>query len=142
VLQPLLQEPGDRALGAPHGAVQEEHAPLGPVALRRALEDVDQAHQGLLEAEDGVLAIEGQVLEELEADVLLLVDDDLLGAVAEDHVVEALIGAPGDLGVTADDIEIFGEGAVPVLLLIVRQVLAAGDHRDQIRSGGHKRYPS
>ena len=82
-------------LELPTGPCKQEHAPLGPVALRGALEDVDQAHQGPLEAEDGVLALEVEVLEELVADVLLLVDDDLFGAVAEDHVVEALIGASG-----------------------------------------------
>ena len=83
-----------------------------------------------------------RVVEELVADELLLVDDDLLGPVAEDHVVDALVGGPGHLGVAADDVEIFGEGAVPVFLLVIRQVLAAGDQGDQIRSCGHERFPS
>ena len=53
----------------------------------------------LVEAEDGVLAAVSRVVEELVADDLLLVDDDLLGPVAEDHVVEPLVGGAGDLGV-------------------------------------------
>jgi hypothetical protein len=82
------------------------------------------------------------VVEELVAECLFLVDHDLLGPMAEDHVVDPLIGGAGHLRVRADDIEIFGKRAVPVLLLIIGQVLAAGDRRDQIRSCGHQRYPS
>jgi hypothetical protein len=54
-LQPLLEEPGDRALGAAHRPVQEQHPPLRPVAVRGTLQDIDQVHQGAIEAEDGVL---------------------------------------------------------------------------------------
>ena len=55
-LQPLLEQPGDRALGAADRAVQQQDAALGPVAVGGALEDVDQVHQRPLEAEDRVLA--------------------------------------------------------------------------------------
>ena len=142
VLQPLLQQADDRALGAADRPVEQEHAALGPVAVGGALEDVDQVHQRPFEAEDGVLPAFDRVVEELVAGQLLLVDDDLVGAEAEDHVVEPLVGGPGDRGVAADDVQVFGEGAGPVLLLVIRQVLAAGDQGDQIRSCGHKRSPS
>ena len=83
-----------------------------------------------------------RILEELVADQLLLVDDDLLGAVADDHVVDPLVGGPRDLGIVLHDVEILGERAGPVFLLVVVQVLATGDQRDQIRSGGHEMFPS
>ena len=41
-------------LGGADGAVQQDDALLGAVALGRGLEDVDQLHQRDVEAEDGV----------------------------------------------------------------------------------------
>ena len=140
--QPFLQQPRQRALGAADRPVQEQDAPLGPVAVGGAHQDVDKVHQRPFQAEDRVLAVVFRVLEELVAEHLLLVDHDLLGAVADDHVVDPLVGRSGDLGIVLDDIEIFGERAGPVFLLIVVQVLATGDQGDQIRSGGHETFPS
>src|SRR5947208_1405164 len=42
VLDALLQEAGDGTLGAADRAVQQQHAPLGAVALGRRLEGVDE----------------------------------------------------------------------------------------------------
>ena len=107
-LQPLLEQPRQRALGAADRPVQEQDAPLRSVAVGGALEDVDQVDQGPFQAEDGVLAVVFRVLEELVADQLLLVDHDLLGAVADDHVVDPLVGRAGHLGIALDDVEILG----------------------------------
>jgi hypothetical protein len=117
--------------------VQQQHATLGAVAQRGALEHVDQIHQRLLEAEDRIVPVVDRIVEELVANELLLVDDDLLGAEAEDHVVEPLVRIPRDLRIPGDDVEILGERSGPVLLLVFRQVLAAGDLGDQVRSGRH-----
>ncbi len=122
--------------------MQEQHSPLGSIAVGGALEDVDEIDQGPFQAEDGVLAVIFRILEELVAEHLLLVDHDLLGAVADDHVVDPLVGRPGDLGIALHDIEILGERAGPVFFLIVVQVLATGDQGDQIRSSGHETFPS
>ena len=47
-----------------------------PYRLRGALEDVDQVHQGPVQAEDGVLTVQAdRVVEEPIADVLILVDE-------------------------------------------------------------------
>ena len=82
VLEALLQQAGDGALGAAHRAVQQEHAPLGAVALGRALEDVDQPHERDVEAEDGVAPAVRARREEAVADEPLLVVDVLLLPVA------------------------------------------------------------
>ena len=45
--------------------MEEDDALLGPVSLGRRLEDVDEAHQRDVEAEDGVRAAVQFVLEEV-----------------------------------------------------------------------------
>ena len=122
--------------------MQEQHAPLGSVAVGGTHQDVDQIHQGSFQAEDGVLAVIFRVLEELVAERLFFVDHDLFGAVADDHVVDPLVGRPGDLGIVLQDIEIFRERAGPVFFLIVVQVLTTTDQGDQLRSSGHETFPS
>jgi hypothetical protein len=57
------------------------------------------------------------VLEEVVADELLLVVDVLLGPVADDHVVDALVRVARDLRVLAHDLQVVLEGALPVQLL-------------------------
>ncbi len=134
VLHALFEESGEGALGASDGSVEEEDATFGAVAVGGGLEDVDEAEEGFFEAEDGIVAVLDGVIEEVVAGDLFLVDDGFLGAEAEDHVVEALIGGAGDLGVGPDDVEVFGEGAVPVGFLVFGEVLAGGEFGDQIRS--------
>ncbi len=140
--QAFLQEPRDGAFGAADGAVQEQDAALGAVALRGAHQDVDEVLEGFLQAEDRVLAVVDGILEELVARQFFLVDGDLVHAVAEDHVVDALVRGARDFGVGPHDVQIFAERAVPVFLLVIGAVLAVGDEGDQIRSGGHWWYPS
>ena len=70
-LQALFQQPGDRALAAADGAVQQQHALFDAIALRGALEGVDQHAQGLVETEHGVFAVIFRVAEEAVADVPL-----------------------------------------------------------------------
>ena len=141
-LQPLLEQPRDRALGAADRPVQEQHTPLGAVAVGGALEDVDQVDHRPFQAIDRILAGVVGILEELVAEPLLLVDDDLFGAVARDHVVNALVGGPGHVGIASDNVEVLGKATGPVLLLIIVKVLATRDQRDQIRSCGHEKSPS
>ena len=88
LLDALLEEARDRALRRADRPVEEDDALLRPVPLGRGLEDVDEAHQRDVEAEDRVRAAVLLVLEEVVADELLLVVDVLLGPVADDHVVE------------------------------------------------------
>src|SRR5262245_2105732 len=116
VLDPLLQEPDDRRLARPDGAVEEHHPPLGAVAEGGGLEDVDEVLEGLLEAEEAVLPPADRVLEELVADDPLLPLLRLLDAVEVDHVVEALEGVAQDEGVPLDDLEVVLERPLPVLL--------------------------
>ena len=52
LFQAALQQPGDGALGAADRAVQQQHAPLGAVALGGRLEGVHQLHQRPVEAVD------------------------------------------------------------------------------------------
>jgi hypothetical protein len=125
-----LDEAGDRRLGRPDGPVQQDDAPLGAVARGRALEDVDEPHERDVEPEEGVLAAVLLVLEEVVADDPLLVVDVLLLAVRQDHVVHALVGGPGDLGVLPDDLEVVLERAFPVELLVFTEVLEGGDLGD------------
>src|SRR5205085_2530492 len=80
-------------------AVQQQDAPLGAVALGRRLEGVDQLHQRPLQAVDRVAVLARVVGEEAVADDLVLVLVHLLGAVGQDHVVEALVGAARHLRV-------------------------------------------
>jgi hypothetical protein len=107
--------------------VQQDDALLGPVSLRRALEDVDQLHQRHVQAEDRVPAAVGLVVEEVVADEPLLVVDVFRLPVAEDHVVDALEGRAGDARVLTDDLQVFLERSLPVQLLEAGLVLEGGD---------------
>jgi hypothetical protein len=103
-------------------SMQQQHAALGAVALGRRLEGVDQLHQRPIQTEDGVAVLGGVLGEEPVANDLLLVLEHLLGAVREDHVIQALIGRPRDLRVLAHDVEILVERAFPVDLTVIAQV--------------------
>src|SRR5256885_7299675 len=74
--------------------------------------------------------------EELETRDLLLVFVYLLGAVANDHVVETLIRRARHLGVLADDVEVFVETSLPVLLAIITEVqlLRSEEHTSELQS--------
>jgi hypothetical protein len=126
-LQPLLEQPGDGRLRGADRAVQEEDALLRPVSLGRALEDVHELHERDVEAVDGVLAAELGVGEEVVADELLLVVEVLRLPVRQDHVVDALVGRPRDLGVLPHDLEVVLERAFPVLFGVALAVLHLRD---------------
>ncbi len=111
--RPRLEQPGDGALGAADRAVQQQHAPLGAVALGGRLEGVDQVHERPVEAVDGVAVLGGEFGEEPVAGDLLLVLVHLLGAVRQDHVVQPLVGGARDLGVLAHDVEVLLEASPP-----------------------------
>src|SRR6266568_4019061 len=70
LLETLLQEPGDRRLRGADRTVEQDHALLGAVALGRALQHVDQAHERDVQAVDRVLAAVVLVLEEVVANQL------------------------------------------------------------------------
>ena len=98
----------------PTGTVQEDDALLRAVAVRRRLEDVDEAHERDVEAEDRVLAAVVLVLEEVVADQALLVVDVLFLPVGQDHVVHALVRGARDLRVLANELEVLLERTGPV----------------------------
>src|SRR5271157_6048924 len=76
-LQPLLDQPRNGALRASYRPVQEQHTPLGAVAVRGALEDVDQVDHRPFQAINRIFAGVVGILEKLVPQQLLLVDSDL-----------------------------------------------------------------
>jgi len=121
-LQAALEQAGNRALRRADGSVQQQDAPLGAVAVGGRFERVDELHQSAIEPVDGIVVAGGELVEELVANDLFLVLVRLLGAVRQDHVVQALVGVAGDLGVGADDVEVLFERTLPVDLGILAQV--------------------
>jgi CrcB protein len=103
--------------------VKEDDALFGPVALGGGFEHVNEAHQRDVEAEDGVLSPVDLVLEEVVADQLLLVVDVLFGAVADDHVVDALERVTSDLGPRANDLQVVFERPFPREVAVQREIL-------------------
>ncbi len=139
-LQAALEQAGDGALGRADRAVQQQHAAFGAVALGGRLEGVDQLHQRAVEAVDAVAVLGGELGEELVADDLFLVLVDLLGAVRQDHVVEALVGGAGHLGVLAHDVQVLLERPFPVLLAIVAEIDLLADGAQNRFARGHGTY--
>ncbi len=122
--------------------MQEEHAPLGAVAVGRAFQNVDQVRKSALEAEDRVFpAVVGVVKKAVPSD-LVLVHDNLFGPLADDHVVEALVGRARHARVAPHNVQVLGKTAAPVFFLVVVKVLTTRDQRDQIQSRGHVIFPS
>jgi hypothetical protein len=120
--------------------VQQQHAPLGAVALGGRLEGVDQLLQRAVDAENAVAVPGGVLGEELETDHLLLELVRLLDAVAEDHVVQPLVGGARHLRVAGDDVQVFLERTLPVDLLIFREVqLLAQGGEDGLANGRRHR---
>src|SRR4051812_47283332 len=134
----MLEQAGDRALAAADGSMQQQDALLDAVALGSAFEGVDQVLQRLVEAEDGVAALVFRVVEELVVDPLdaarLFIDGR---AGRHDHVIDALKGVSGDLGLLTHEIEVFLERPNPVLLAELFEVLSLGDQRDDFATVAH-----
>jgi hypothetical protein len=93
-LEALLEEAGDGALGRAHGPVEEEDAALGAQAVGGRFQGGHQAHQGLVQAEDGVLAPFKGVVKEAVVEELLPEEGVLLHPVGQDHVVGPLEAGP------------------------------------------------
>jgi hypothetical protein len=102
--------------------VEEEDALVGAVALGGGAEEVDELHEGEVEAEDAVGSVVEGVGEEVIADALLLEEAVAVAAVRHDGVVEALVGVSDDAGILAADVEVFPERAGPVLVLVTPPV--------------------
>jgi hypothetical protein len=127
LFQSLFQETRDGRFGRPHRAVQEDDALFRTVPLGCRLEDVHQAHQRNVQTEDGVGASFDLVFEEVVTDELLLVVDVLLGAVTDDHVVNALERVTGHLWTLAHDLEVVFEGTFPRKIAVQGEVLQRGN---------------
>ena len=117
--------------------MQEEDAFFDAVALGGAFEGVDQLREGLVEAEDGVAAVVVGIGEEAIVDPLFAGDFVRVDAVREDHVVDPLEGVAGDAGILSDDIEVLVEGAFPVFLAELVEILALSDEGDDFAAAGH-----
>ena len=55
-------------------------------------------------------------------DDLVLVLEDVFGAVGKDHIVNTLVGYTHHLRVLVDDVEVFLEGAFPVYFAVIGEV--------------------
>ena len=141
LFEPLLEEPGDGALGTADRTVQKQDAFLGAVALGGGFEGVHQVVKLAIEAVDGVAVQGGKFGEELVACHLFLLFVALLGAVRQDHVVQPLVGGAGHFGVFADDVQVLLESALPVLLAIIGQIELLPQSGQDIFAGGHVRFP-
>ncbi len=126
-LQAALEEADDRRLAAADGAHQEEDALADLEALGGGVEVLGDLIERLLDAVD-------VVGEEAVAALAVGVGfDPGLG----DHVVDAGVGQPRDLGIGADQLEVVGEGAGPGEAPLFGPVLL--ETLDQIES--HARLP-
>ncbi len=74
--------------------MEEEDAPLGAQPVGRRLQGGHQAHEGLVQAEDGVLAPLKGVVKEAVVEEPLLEEGVLLHPLGEDHVVNPLEAGP------------------------------------------------
>src|SRR5262249_28588093 len=107
------------------------------VALRGALEGVDQHPQRGVEAEHRVLALVVRVAEEAITRALIAELFVRLGAVRENHVVNALEGVARDARLGADDVQILLERTFPVLAAELFEVLSLGQERNDLASMIH-----
>ena len=121
--QSALDQSGDGGLGAAHWPVQQDDALFGAVAVRGALEHVDQAHQRDVEPEDGIFAFSDFILEEVVDHDLLFVVHVLVLAVRQDHVVHSLEGRTDHGRVFGDYLQVILEGALPVEVFVFFFVL-------------------
>jgi hypothetical protein len=135
VLDALLEEARDSGLAGADGAVEEEDALVGAVALCGGAHEVHELHQGHVEAEDGVGALVEGIREEVVADDVLLEGTVVLAAVGHDGVVEALVGVAHHAGVGGADVEVFPEGAAPVLILEAPAIEARLDGGHEVAAG-------
>ena len=139
-LQPLLEQPHDGALGRAHRAVEQDDPPLGAVTLGRGVEDVHQLHERDVEPVDRVLAQSVRVVEEAVVGDPLLGIDVLVGPVGQDHVVETLVGGPGDLGILGHQVDVVLERPLPAQFAEGIQVLELSDQGVDVDLPVHARF--
>ena len=125
-LQALFHQPGDRALAAAHRTVQQQHAALDAIAGRSAFERVDQVMQGPVQPEYGIFAVVVGIVEEAVVEVLLATFLAHVHSVRENHVVEPLIRGPRHFGLLANDVQVLGERADPILAAELFAILTLG----------------
>ena len=107
--------------------MQQDHPAFGAVPEGGGFKGVDEVRQRPRQPEDRVAAAGGGVVEEAVADLVLFFAPDGVGPVGDDHVVQPLIGGAGDGGGLADEVQIFREAALPVLLLELVERLVGGE---------------
>src|SRR2546423_14529989 len=96
--------------------MKQEDASLGPITLSRGLEEVHELHERPLEAKNRIRAVIDWIAEKVVARVILFEERERLGAVAEDHVIDALKGVAGDRGIVVQDLQVITEASLPMLL--------------------------
>jgi hypothetical protein len=122
--------------------MQQQDAFLGPVALGRRLEHVDQLHQRDVEAEYGIDAAMFLVVEEVVVDDFFLVLEVVPRPFGQDHVVDALEGGARHPRVMAHDLQVVLETPFPVLIAEPPEILELGDHLDDFVSRRPSRHSS
>src|SRR6476646_2523326 len=90
-----------------------------------------------IQAEDSVATLVVGVIEEAIVRVLLAATLGNVHAIRQNHVVDALIRRPRNLGVLAHDIEVLGECSHPILAAELFAVLSLGNQGDNVPSVAH-----
>ncbi len=124
VLEPLLEQPADGRLRGADRAVQQQDTPLGAVAQRGGLEYLHELHQRQIQTVDRILPAPNGVVEEVVVDDLLLVLGVAPAPEGGDHVIEALERIPRQGRVLRHHLQVIGERALPVKILVERVILA------------------
>src|SRR5262245_9055232 len=136
----MLEQPGDCAFAAADRAVEKQHALLDAVALRGALQSVDQVLQWLVEAKHRVATLVVRVVEELVVNPLDAARLFIHGrAGGRDHVIHTLEGIAGDFRLLTDEIEVLLECADPILLTELLKILPLSDKRNNFATVAHIR---
>ena len=128
LFESFFEESNDGGFCGADGAVEEEDAFVCAEALCGGFKDVDEAFEGFVEPEDGVAAVVDGIRKKVVLDDVVFEECVFFVAVGEDHVVDTLESVAGDLRFFGDDVEIFGECAVPMLMAKFRLVESSGDH--------------
>ena len=136
-LDALLEQPGNRALAAADGPVQQQHAALDAVTGGRTLQRIHEMMQRPYRARrprrgrrcpDRRRSGSGRASRDRSRS---------FHAVRQDHVVEPLISGSRHLGVLANDVEILSERSHPILAAELFAVLTLGNQGDDVPTVAH-----
>ena len=94
-----------------------------------------------VEAKHRVAAVVVGIVEEVVVDVLFTTVVVHVDAVRQDHVVEPLIGSPGDFRMLTHDVQVLGERTDPVLASELFAILTLGYKRNYLASVAHLASP-